>query len=124
MFAGMAIGGALVGAGLALGGHSDLLRRHPGVMAPVMATNMSVAMVAWMRHRGHSWAATVDMVVAMYASTFVFLIPFLAGVLAKGPMFIGMHLLMLPAMWAAMVRRRDEYTHEHRAHVRPFVRAH
>lgn len=88
-----------------------------------MATNMTIGMVVWMRYRGHGWAATADMAAAMYVPTFLFLIPYLAGVIAKGPMLAGMHLLMLPAMWAVMLRRRDEYTHDHHAMVQPLVPA-
>src|SRR3954447_13046719 len=40
--------------------------------ALVMATNMTVAMVAWMRFRGHSWAANAQMAAVMYLSFVVF----------------------------------------------------
>ena len=120
MFVGMFVGGALIGG---VFGQREFLREHPGILAPVMATNMTIGMVVWMRYRGHGWAATADMAAAMYVPTFLFLIPYLAGVIAKGPMLAGMHLLMLPAMWAVMLRRRDEYTHDHHAMVQPLVPA-
>ena len=76
----------------------------------VMATNMTVAMAAWMRLRGHGWAAIAEMAVAMYAPFLVLFQPLWLGVLsASGLMVLG-HVLMLFAIAAAMLRRRDQYT--------------
>jgi hypothetical protein len=76
----------------------------------VMATNMTVAMAAWMRFRRHGWAAIAEMAVAMYAPFMVLFPPLWLGVLsATGLMVLG-HVLMLFAIAAAMLRRRDEYT--------------
>ena len=89
------------------------LRARPELDALVMATNMTVAMVAWMRLRGHGWAATAQMAVAMYASFVVLFPPLWLGVLsASGLLALG-HVLMLVAMAAVMLRRRDEYTGHH-----------
>jgi hypothetical protein len=46
----------------------------------------------------------------------VLLGPFWAGVLSGGALLAAMHVLMLPAMVIAMLRRRDEYAQEHRPH--------
>jgi hypothetical protein len=76
----------------------------------VMATNMAVAVAAWMRLRGHGWAAVAEMAVAMYAPFLVLFPPLWLGVLsATGLMVLG-HVLMLFAIAAVMLRRRDEYT--------------
>jgi hypothetical protein len=75
----------------------------------VMATNMTVAVAAWMRLRRHGWAAIAEMAAAMYAPFMVLFPPLWLGVLsATGLMVLG-HLLMLFAIAAAMLRRRDEY---------------
>jgi hypothetical protein len=89
------------------------LRPQPLAGALIMATNMTVAMAAWMRLRGHSWAVTAEMAVAMYLA-FVVLFPllWLGAVSAAGLMTLG-HVLMLLAMAAAMLRRRDEFTGHH-----------
>jgi hypothetical protein len=90
------------------------VRAVPELHALVMATNMTVAMVAWMRFRGHGWAATNLMAAAMYLP-FVVLFPALwLGLLSVAGMFVGGHVLMLPAMAAAMLLRRDEYIGHHR----------
>lgn len=79
----------------------------------VMATAMSVPMVAWMRHRGHGWAPAWEMSLAMYAG-FVVLYPWLwaGGLDAAAVMSVG-HVLMLGFMVLAMLRRRHEYTRTH-----------
>jgi hypothetical protein len=76
----------------------------------VMATNMTVAMAAWMRVRRHRWAAIAEMAVAMYAPFLVLFPPLWLGVLsASGLMVLG-HVLMLIAIAAVMLRRRDQYS--------------
>jgi hypothetical protein len=89
------------------------LSARPALDALVMATNMTIAMLAWMRFRGHSWAPTVEMGGAMYAPFLVLLIPLQLGLITgPGLMMLG-HLLMIPAMIAVMLLRRGEYTHHH-----------
>lgn len=75
----------------------------------VMATNMSLGMALWMRIRGHGWASVLEMSAAMYVP-FVVLLPFYwAGALPEMALMTAGHVLMLPAMLAAMLRRRHEY---------------
>ena len=90
-------------------GWAELLA-HSEAYALVMATNMTVAIAVWMRFRGHGWAATAEMAVAMYAPFLVLFPPLWLGVLsASGLMALG-HVLMLFTIAAAMLRRRDQYT--------------
>jgi hypothetical protein len=86
---------------------------HASVMAMVMATDMSLGMGAWMRFRGHSWHAIVEMSAAMYLPFAVFLPSVWAGAMSGGAMITAGHLLMLPTMFALMLWRRDEYGHGH-----------
>ncbi len=81
------------------------------VHAVVMATNMAVAMAAWMRFRGHSWPAIAEMSAAMYVPFAVLLVPYWAGVVSGSSLFTAGHVLMLPAMALAMWWRLDEYAH-------------
>ena len=86
------------------------LLAHAETYTLVMATNMTVAVAAWMRFRHHGWAAIAEMAVAMYAPFLVLFPPLWLGMLsATGLMVLG-HVLMLVAIAAAMLRRRDEYT--------------
>jgi hypothetical protein len=123
MVGGMVVFGGLVSLFCALTGHESLLE-HPGTSAPIMATNMTVGMSLWMWHRGHGWGAISEMAAAMYVPLALLLIPFWVGVLPGGALLGGAHLLMLPAMWIAMLHRRGEYIHDHHSVVRPAPLAH
>ena len=82
---------------------------HAEPMALVMATDMALGMAAWMAFRRHSWRAIAEMSAAMYLP-FVILFPAtLAGAMTSGTMMVTGHVLMLAAMLAVMLRRRDHY---------------
>ncbi|MFC4855496.1 hypothetical protein [Actinophytocola glycyrrhizae] len=84
----------------------------------VMATNMTIGMVLWMRFRGHRWLPIAEMSLAMYLP-FVLMYPFYFGgmVGTTGVMVVG-HVLMVPAMAVVMLFRVDEYTVDHSRHRR------
>jgi hypothetical protein len=117
MAIGMAVLGPLESALLGPLGWSAV-RAVPELDALVMATNMTAAMVAWMRVRRHGWAACAAMAAAMYLSFVVLFPPMWLGVLSPAGMLLGGHLLMLPAMAAAMLLHRDEYTRGRQASAR------
>ena len=74
-----------------------------------MAATMSVGMVAWMRHRDHGWASTLEMAGAMFAPA-VALFPLLwLAVIAGDALPVHEHLVMFPLMYLVMRRRRAEY---------------
>jgi hypothetical protein len=81
------------------------------VHALVMATNMTIGMALWMRIRRHSWRQIAEMSAAMYLPFVVLLIPHWLGVISAGTVMTAGHLLMLPAMFAAMLWRRNDYHH-------------
>jgi hypothetical protein len=83
----------------------------PEAMAMVMATNMTIAMTAWMRFRGHGWRPCIEMGAAMYLPFLVLFVPMWAGVLSSGGMLLWGHVLMLFAMAGAMAIRPNEYVH-------------
>ena len=83
------------------------------VQALVMATNMTIGMALWMRIRRHSWPRIAEMSAAMYLPFLVLLVPHWLGVISAGTMMTVGHLLMLPAMLAAMLWRRSDYYHHH-----------
>jgi hypothetical protein len=108
MLVGMVVvGGALRGV-LALAG-LQYPTQYPELAALEMAFTMSVGMVAWMRHRGHGWTSTLEMVGAMFAPA-VALIPLLwLGVIAGDALLVLEHLATFPLMFLVMLRRRAEY---------------
>ncbi|MCC8249340.1 hypothetical protein [Saccharothrix luteola] len=75
----------------------------------VMATDMSLGMALWMRIRRHGWAGIVEMSAAMYVP-YVVLLPFhWADALSGSALMTAGHVLMVPAMLVAMLRRRHDY---------------
>ncbi|GIG87198.1 hypothetical protein [Plantactinospora endophytica] len=95
--------------GLSLVGVLD----RPDVAVLVMATDMTVGMTLWMRHRGHRWRPVAEMGAAMYLPFLIFLPPYRLGMVDAEFLMMAGHLLMLPAMLVAMLARRDEYTGWH-----------
>jgi hypothetical protein len=108
MLVGMVVLGGLVRGLLFLAG----LRyptQYPELVAMEMAFTMSAGMAVWMRHRGHGWPSTLEMVGAMFAPA-VALIPLLwLGVIGGDALLFLEHLAMFPLMFLVMWRRRVEY---------------
>jgi hypothetical protein len=98
-------------AGDALGITALLHQPEPTVL--VMATNMTIAMCGWMRYRGHRWRPTLEMAAAMYLPFLALFPPLWLGILSPPGLMLYGHLLMLPAMAAAMLLRPGEYTGHH-----------
>ena len=88
-----------------------------GSMLIEMGATMTIAMVAWMRFRGHAWQPCVEMGASMVLPTLGTLALLGSGILeGAGPLMIVLHAVMLPAMLVAMLLRRDEYSCHHGAH--------
>jgi len=86
---------------------------HDTTMALVMATDMSIGMSAWMRYRGHGWRSIVEMSAVMYAPFVAFFPALWAGAVSGDAVLVAGHALMLPAMLALMLWRRDDYSGHH-----------
>jgi hypothetical protein len=112
MVVGMVALGPLWTLALDAAGAPGLLDR-PELDALVMATNMTAAMSAWMRYRGHGWAATAEMAAAMFVPFLVLFPPLWLGAVTPGTMIVAGHVLMLPAMAGVMLLRPHEYLHRH-----------
>ncbi len=110
MSLGMLVLGAARAGVMALVGIDNWTARNPELALLAMAFDMSVGMLGWMRYRGHGWAATLEMVGAMFAPILV-LAP-LSGlnVISTDQLMIATHVVMLPLMLVVMLRRREEYT--------------
>lgn len=108
MLVGMVVLGAALRGVLALAG-LQFPTRYPELAALEMAATMSAGMVAWMRHRGHGWASTLEMAGAMSAPA-VALFPLLwLGAITGDALLLLEHLAMFPLMYLVMRRRRAEY---------------
>ena len=120
MLAGMVVLGGLVEGALWAAGTStnDLSHTAPAFLLIAMAVEMTVPMVAWMRYRGHGWAASVEMAASMFLPTFLVIALSGTGLVGFwGAMSIE-HTLMLASMFGAMLLRRDEYS-RHGGHPAP-----
>jgi hypothetical protein len=89
------------------------LDSYPAAAAMVMATNMTIGMVLWMRIRRHAWRPIVEMSAAMYLPFVLLLVPYWLGAVSGGVLMMGGHVLMVPFMLAAMLVRRPEYSGHH-----------
>jgi len=114
MFAGMAV--LFVPAGWALGAvgssSSELTDTAPAAMLLLMATTMTVPMVAWMRYRGHGWRANAEMAASMVVPTFAAM-ALTSVVDDTATLLVVEHPVMLLAMLGVMLARPAEYTHHH-----------
>ena len=113
MFLGMGLLFVPAVAGLAAVGmsRSELETDALALLLLLMAATMTAPMVAWMRYRGHGWPASADMAAAMFAPTFGLIALLWSGLVEDiGTLFAIEHVVMLPAMLAVMLLRRDEYT--------------
>ncbi len=120
MFAGMVVLGLPAEVGLRLLGTStdELRTTAPEVVLLGMAVVMTVPMVAWMRHRGHTWRPCHEMAASMIVPTGAIIGLLRAGVMTDfGTLMMVEHVVMLPAMLAVMLLRIDEYAGcHHRTH--------
>jgi len=89
---------------------------RPDAAAIVMATNMTIGMSAWMAVRRHPWLRIAEMAAAMYLPFVVLLVPYYLGAISGMAVMMGGHTLMFLSMLAAMLWRRDEYSHGHHHH--------
>jgi hypothetical protein len=87
------------------------LMSNPYTGGLIMATNMTVAMSAWMRFRGHRWRPIAEMGAAMYLPFLLLFVPLALGLIDDGALMLWGHVLMLPAMAAVMLLRPHEYAH-------------
>jgi hypothetical protein len=87
------------------------LMHNPYTGALIMATNMTIAMSAWMKVRGHRWRPIAEMGAAMYVPFLVLFVPLALELIDTSALMLWGHLLMLPAMAVAMLLRPHEYAH-------------
>jgi hypothetical protein len=114
MFLGMAVLGtpALIVLDAAGVSSPELRSDAPALLLLGMGVTMTVPMVAWMRYRGHGWAASNEMAASMLVPTAGVIALLGAGLVDDVGTLLGIeHVVMLPSMLVAMLLRRDEYSH-------------
>ena len=116
MFLGMALLGMPVLMVLDAAGVSsaELRSDAPALLLLGMGVSMTAPMVAWMRYRGHGWAASNEMTASMMIPTGGVIVLLGAGLVDDvGTLLAIEHVVMLPSMLVAMLLRREEYSHAH-----------
>jgi hypothetical protein len=83
------------------------------VRALLMATAMSLGMAGLMVWRRSPVPVIVEMCLAMYLAFVVLLPAYWLGLLSGGAVIGLGHVVMLPAMAAVMLRRREQYVAHH-----------
>ena len=96
--------------GAALIGYPDLVLQAPIFSTLVLAINVSLPMVAWMRFRGHEWRPTLEMGGATMALGILLIAAGWLGIIPVSDLFEWMRSLACPAMLVAMLFRLDLYT--------------
>jgi hypothetical protein len=112
MWIGMAVGGVLFKGILAAFGTTitEVRLQDPELAVLVMGVNMTVPMVAWMRHRGHGWRSSGEMAAAMFAPAIPVIALLRSDVIAFAAVCGLYCTLMMAAMLTLMLYRRSEYT--------------
>lgn len=83
------------------------------LQALLMATSMSVGMSALMLWHRSPVSSIVEMCLAMYVAFAVLLPAYWWGLLSGEAVIVLGHMVMLPAMAAMMLRRREQYLGHH-----------
>ena len=110
MMLGMFAGGAVFVAVTGISAE-DAIENHSVAWVSVMAFSMTTPMVAWMRHRDHSWNVCLEMAAAMVAPAIPLCALRMADVISGG--ICGAYcLLSLVAMLSVMVYRHEYYSHK------------
>jgi hypothetical protein len=86
----------------------EALRQYAVSFVIVQAFGMTVAMVAWMRYRGHAWRGCAEMAAAMVVPAVALICLRLASVIS-GPICGTYCALTFVAMVLLMLYRRNEY---------------
>lgn len=110
MMLGMAVLGGVSQAALSAAGldYDRVQLEWPTVAGLLMAVNMTLPMVWWMRHRRHNWAYTMEMAVAMFIPVLALTPPFWLGLISGDAVSGIQHMAMIPSMLVVMLRRRKE----------------
>jgi hypothetical protein len=116
---------AMMGGMAVLGGALATLGEPPGyanlfVRYGVMGAFMAAPMVAWMRHRGHSWRDGGEMTAAMLAPMLAPVALVELGVavpgLSEDSLMMLSHVAMIGGMVALMAYRFERYAHGAHGH--------
>ena len=104
--------------GAALLGYDDLPRTAPELSVLVIAVNLSVPMLVWMRYRGMDWQPTLEMSGSTMAVGLLLIAAYWTDVVARDSLVEIQTSLACPVMIVAMLLRFRLYSAGHSGHSR------
>ena len=107
MMAGMIVSAAIFLSAVGMTA-AEAMRQHAVLFVVLQASGMTLAMVAWMRHRGHTWRGSSEMAAAMVVPAVPLICLRLVDVIS-GPICGAYCALTTVAMVAVMLYRRSDY---------------
>jgi len=97
-------------------GYTDLLRTAPELVVLVIALNLSVPMLAWMRYRGMAWQPTLEMAGSSMVVGLALIAAYWMDLIARTSLVEVQTSLACPVMLAVMLARFRLYSGSHSAH--------
>jgi hypothetical protein len=97
-------------------GYTDLPETAPELSVSVIALNLSVPMLAWMRYRGMAWQPTLEMAGSTMVVGLVLIVAYWMDLVAKTSLVDVQTSLACPVMLAVMLVRFRLYSGSHSAH--------
>lgn len=88
---------------------AEAMRQHAVLFVVLQAMGMTLAMVGWMRHRGHTWRSCSEMSAAMVVPAIPLILLRLVGTIS-GPICGAYCALSIMAMVLVMLYRRSDYS--------------
>jgi hypothetical protein len=97
-------------------GYTDLLQTAPELVVLVIALNLSVPMLAWMRYRGMAWQPTLEMAGSTMVMGLALIAAYWMDLIARSSLVEIQTSLACPVMVAVMLVRFPLYSGGHAAH--------
>ena len=96
-------------------GYTDLLQTAPELVVLVIALNLSVPMLAWMRYRKMAWQPTLEMAGSTMVVGLVLIVAYWLDLIARTSLVEVQTALACPVMLAVMLVRFRLYASVHGA---------
>ena len=100
-------------------GYTDLLETSPELVVLVVALNLSVPMLAWMRYRGMAWQPTLEMAGFTMVVGLALIAAYWMDLIARNSLVEVQTSLACPVMVAVMLLRFRLYSSSHAEHSAP-----
>jgi hypothetical protein len=97
-------------------GYTDLLQTAPELVVLVIALNLSVPMLVWMRYRGMGWQPTLEMAGSTMVVGLALIAAYWMDLIARTSLVEVQVSLACPVMLAVMLLRFRLYSGSHAAH--------